>query len=225
MFRYFYRIYDKYNKEIIAVALFTDASSKSTDTFEYVYFGTRLTYTYNKYVLNHFDEEQLKASPKLFSKALLAAYYFNHTKRDPIKRFAYKEALLKEVSLLKNCSDIEISALFYFVDYLLALPEDLSKELNEEIVTFIQKEEFRMVELRREDMSPTFAAIVESLEKRGMERGIKQGIEKGIEQGRLSTTEEFVRKSLLNHLDVEVIANITGLTVEHIMNLKAKYNL
>ncbi|WP_130858804.1 Rpn family recombination-promoting nuclease/putative transposase [Gracilibacillus phocaeensis] len=50
MFKYFYRIYDKNEHPIYAIALLTDASQKDyKDQFHYSFFGTELTYHYNTY--------------------------------------------------------------------------------------------------------------------------------------------------------------------------------
>ena len=48
-----------------------------------------------KYIVDNFDEEELKKSPKLFSKALLASVYMNRTKsNDKMEmRSIYKRAL------------------------------------------------------------------------------------------------------------------------------------
>ena len=53
--------------------------------------------------------------------------------------------------------------------------------------------------------------INEGIEK-GLEKGRKEGIEKGIEKGKI----EVVKKSIQKGLDNEIIADITGLTIEKI---------
>ncbi|PJO43763.1 hypothetical protein CWD94_10555 [Lysinibacillus xylanilyticus] len=75
MFEYFYRISDRYDNKIVAIAIFTNKSIKSTNQYHEKYFGTEITF--NKYVVSDFDEEELKKSPKLFSKALLASIYLH----------------------------------------------------------------------------------------------------------------------------------------------------
>lgn len=70
MFEYFYRISDRYGKKIVAIVIFINKSTKGTNQYNDKYFGTEITYTFNKYVVSDFDEEELKKSPKLFSKAL-----------------------------------------------------------------------------------------------------------------------------------------------------------
>ncbi|MDU4478291.1 MAG: hypothetical protein E7I90_13535, partial [Clostridium sp.] len=66
------------------------------------------------------------------------------------------------------------------------------------------KEELKMTELGE-------MLINEGIEK-GLEKGRKEGIEKGIEKGKI----EVVKKSIQKGLDNEIIADITGLTIEKI---------
>ncbi|MFJ7916896.1 MULTISPECIES: hypothetical protein [unclassified Lysinibacillus] len=129
----FIDINDRYGKKIVASAIFTDTSTKSTNQFHEKYYGTEITYTFNKFVVSDFDEEALKKSTKLFSKALLALIYLNQAKNEMSYRSAYKRALLREVSLLSKVERTEIRALFSYVDYLLKLPKSMSEQKGRKI--------------------------------------------------------------------------------------------
>lgn len=188
-----------------------------------------MSYTFNKYVVADFEEEMLKASPKLFSKALLAAYYMNKSKDNLNHRLIFKENLLKEISLLKDVGQIEINAVFYFVDYLLVLPDELSEQLRQEILTFIQREELEMLHFRDEEISPTLAAIMEMKRKDGIEEGIEQGLEqgmeKGIEQGKLLAKKETAIQLLKLSMPIVQIAEATALSVDEINMLKLEQDV
>ena len=83
MFQYFYRIYDKYDKEIVALAVMTSPHSSTIPTeFRYNYFGTKLHYAYTTSKLVDYGYTELEQSDKLFSKIILAAKYMHDTKRD-----------------------------------------------------------------------------------------------------------------------------------------------
>ncbi|MGE7998862.1 hypothetical protein ACQKOF_09325 [Lysinibacillus sp. NPDC093190] len=60
MFEYFYRISDRYGKKIVAIAIFTGKSTKSTNQYHEKFYGTEIMYTFNKFVVSDFDEEELK---------------------------------------------------------------------------------------------------------------------------------------------------------------------
>ena len=53
----------------------------------------------------------------------------------------------------------------------------------------------------------------------GMEKGIAEGMEKGLEEGRLEACLSNARRMKEKGLDCETIADITGLTLEDIINL------
>lgn len=213
MFEYFYRIYDRYHKKIVAIVLFTDRSTKSTNNFNYKYFGTELSYTFNKFIVSNFDEEELKNSKKLFSKALLAAMYMNQTKgKKWSMRSAYKRALLRDVVTLQNASRTEISALLYFIDYLLKLPKELSDQLTRELRSEIQKEEKEMLHANKDELPPTITGMLELERKEGIEKGIEQGIEQGIRQ--------TIQKLIKSGFSDEVIANALERSIEEIQAIR-----
>src|SRR5690625_5650645 len=50
MFQYFYRIYDRFDEEVYAIALLTsERKSNKPDYFHYAFHGTTVNYTYNTY--------------------------------------------------------------------------------------------------------------------------------------------------------------------------------
>lgn len=214
MFQYYYRIFDRYNQKIVAIALFTKPSTKSSTTYNYLYFGTKLSYTFNKYVISDFDEESLKMSQKLFSKALLASVYMNRSNKKMSMRSTYKRALLREVWSLKNIDRKEMSALLYFIDYLLKLPKELSKQLQQEMRTEIRKEDEMMLEFYKEDLPPTLAGFLELERREGIVLGIEQGIEQGIKQIIISLIE--------NGFTDEAIATIAKQTIEKVQTIRSE---
>lgn len=90
MFQYFYRIYDRYEQKIVAIAVITSPhQSNVSQDFHYTYFGTELHYAYNSYKISDYDKEELERSEKLFSKIVLAVIYMHETKADVDKRYAF----------------------------------------------------------------------------------------------------------------------------------------
>lgn len=211
MFQYYYRIFDQYEKNVVAIALFTNTSSKSTNEFNYEFSGTKLTYTYNKYTLTDFDEELLKNSNKLFSKALLAGYYYNKTKKNAMKRYEFKEYILKEIAMLENVTYQEQKALLYFVDFLLALPNSLTRKLSLQIEQYFGEEKLDMIHFNKEEVPPTFG----ELKRMEREEGREQGIEKGRKEEKLAIAKKLLELSM----PIEQIAEVTGLTLDQVQSL------
>ena len=205
MFQYFYRIYDRYDKEIVTLAIMTSPYNSAFSTeFNYTYFGTELHYAYTNHKLIDYDNTMLEQSDKLFSKIILAAKYKNDTEHNAERRYMFKEKLMREMIRNDCYSDIEVQAVIYFVDYLLRLPEDLVAKLYDSLAPIIQEEGKDMVQFNSGEWSPTmeaiFARIQENAERVGMEKGIEQGLEKGLEQ----VVIEMLKKGLTTDLIAEV---------------------
>lgn len=83
MFRYFYRIFDKFEREIVAFAVMTGpGKSNKPMAFNYSYFGTTLDYAYNVHKVSDYSEKELGQSNRLFSKVVLATKYLHQTKNE-----------------------------------------------------------------------------------------------------------------------------------------------
>jgi len=59
--------------------------------------------------------------------------------------------------------------------------------------------------------------IMERIEQENFRKGIVQGIEKGREEGRIETTMKMLKISL----DLRSIEDVTGLTQQEILKIKA----
>ena len=74
MFRYFIRIYDRYEMPVAAIAIFSGRDGKKLpDTFGYQFLDTRLQYRFNTLSILDYPDEQLKASDNPFAWVVLAS--------------------------------------------------------------------------------------------------------------------------------------------------------
>jgi len=74
MFRYYYRIFDRYQKPITAIAIFTGPNgSNMPDRYAYHFLGTSLTYQYNTFCITDPADEALTDSENPFAMVVLAA--------------------------------------------------------------------------------------------------------------------------------------------------------
>ncbi len=62
------------------------------------------------------------------------------------------------------------------------------------------------------------------IEKKGIEKGIVQGIQQGIEQGIENEKYNVVLNAYQNGVSVELIANITNLSIEKIYSILKIYD-
>ncbi|SHH36604.1 conserved hypothetical protein (putative transposase or invertase), partial [Thermosyntropha lipolytica DSM 11003] len=72
---------------------------------------------------------------------------------------------------------------------------------------------------RREGMEEGIRKGIEQGIAKGIEQGIEKGIEKGIKKGIEKGKEEAALNALQKWLDIETIADITGIAVERIEEL------
>ena len=133
MFKYFYRVYDKYQKEIIAIAIFTDSiKSFKPDSFQYSFFKTELVYKYRTYKLLDQDEASLEKMSNPFALVVLAGLYSIKSKEEVEKKYKFKIKLIK-LLLKTGYSREKVRHIFIFVDGLLLLPAEVEMHFKEEI--------------------------------------------------------------------------------------------
>lgn len=206
MFRYFYRIYDKFNVEVYAIALLTDATYQShNEKFNYSFHGTELTYRYNTYKFHGKDPEKLKQSSNPFALAVTAGIYASKSKNNEEKRYKFKEELIKLILQKYSHRDEKfLTALIYFVDYLLQVPEEWNEKLKVELEPMIKEGEAYMKGFKRLKDTPTFGLIYKEAEEKGREEVAKRLINK-------------------NFSDTEV-SDLTGLDMEKIVKLRKMMN-
>src|SRR5690625_412324 len=165
MFRYFYRIYDKHNKKVYAIALMTDDKESGYPSyFHYDFFGTIVDYKYNMYKFHEHAIEELEQSDNPFAVAIIAGKHANKSKKDVEKRFNFKRKLMLQI--LRSYSQHEekphtyITALFYFIDYLLQTPEEYEKRLGNELAKSNNKDGEQRMHAEKETLSPTLAHML-----------------------------------------------------------------
>lgn len=225
MFRYFYRIYDKFDHEIYAIAVITsETKSAYPDYYRYSFQKTKLTYEYDIFKFHDYTIAELEKSDNPFAAAGIAAKYANKSKKDETQSYKFKRKLMKQVlkkySLRDPQSRIYIEALFYFIDVMLSIPQELQEKLRNEIIQHAEKEGFQMSTTDREMYSPTLDGIVEKLAKDRIEKGIEEGIEegkqKGIEEAKITVAKNLMKENFSD----EKIAKLTDLDIEKVRTIR-----
>lgn len=212
-FQYFYRIYDRHKEKIIALAVHTSSENiERMKRFEYEYFGTKLIYSYNNYKTEDYSDAELKRSENIFSKVVLAAKAVHQTKDEVEKRYRFKRRLMRKLIRSENYSRTAVAATFYFIDYLLQLPEEETKRLSKELGPEIRKERGLMELYNEENASPT---VINSFAEQ-LDRGFAKGREQGIEQ----SSKNIAKKLMAKGMPLETIADVTGLSLDEVTALE-----
>lgn len=170
MFTYNYRIYDRYQRPVVSLAVLADpAPTWRPDGFSWELWGCRmgLRFPVAKLLDYRAHWEELILSHNPFAVCTMAHLKSIETKKDPISRQRWKVKLAR--SLYESGRDRQyVINLFHFIDWLMRLPKELEQDFWNEI---------RQIE--EEKTMP----YVSSVEQMGLERGLQQGIEQGIQQG------------------------------------------
>jgi predicted transposase YdaD len=211
MFQYYYRILDKYDKPITAFAIFADSNkSFHPKYYEREFLGTRVYYAFNTYKIIDQADEELEASNNPFAMAVLSAKLaLSHSKLDDQQLFDLAYNLARRL-LTKQMPKEKIRKVMSFLRYYLHFENpQMFANFTKEITILTE----RKITMGIEEF------LLDRAEKKGIEKGIEKGREEGIEKGRVESLRETALKMKKSGLDLNLIANITGLSVEEIEKL------
>ena len=192
MFIYFYRIFDKFKKKIVALAIFTDEKRDYKPySFYYDYFGTTLNYSYKTYKVIEQEEEKLLKTENPFGLVILASKYALATKKEEKKRLEFKKKLI-HLLLERGYKKGYIRNLFVFIDEILKL-QDIQLQL-----TFYEE----IKKIKGGKIMETMGDFEEVVFRKGVQQGVQQGI------------NENIKKLLLKGLDKQKIADLLDLDIK-----------
>ena len=175
-------------------------------------------YRFNTYKFNEEDIPSLKKSTNPFAIAVLAGIYLHQTEKNYHKRYEVKKKLLKDFILTNpNLKSIYAEALFYFIDYLLYLPHELTKQLTKDLSINIEKEAKHMLYSEKIKEAPTLAEYFKTVREEGFEKGIEKGIEKGKMEEKRNLAAELLREGF----SVEKVAKMVKLSLDEVKEIEA----
>lgn len=196
MFKYFYRIYDKYSKKIVALTIFTDArKGYEPSSYNYTFHGTELSYKYNTYkLLAHRDEEFIN-DDNPFALVMLAGLYTIKSKKSDDLRYRFKTKLLRLLIKKKYSSD-KIRRIFSFLDGILFLPTTLEQQFKDDVTQIAGGDETMPIV---KEMTNIYQA--------------------GKHEGEVKEKREVAKKLLRMGMDIVQIIDITELSREEIQEI------
>ena len=207
MFIYFYRIRDKYHREIVAWAILTDSNKKFVPTeYKESFLGTSISYQFNMLKTINQNEETLRQSDNPFSIVMLTVLLALKKKKVPeIKLVDLKMDIVKEL-YKKEIPKKKIQAVMNFLKHYVRFNEENTLIFDKKLDSFNGKS-YPM-------------GIEQFLLQRAKKEGIGEGIEKGIEQGIDIQLKEVIKNARVdNNLSIELIANIVKLTPERVRQI------
>lgn len=201
MFTYFYRIRDRWQADVTALAIFTDDLKHYLPTqYVYDFAGTKLIYSFNTFKVLEKTEQMLDKVGNPFSIVMRVA-----KKAIEKKQLSDEKQLIWKVALTKE---------LYQAGY--------SKQKVQHIFDFLHF----YVRFTDENNVPLFDAEVEPITKPTKPMGIREAIEKaliaegeakGEEKGKTEAHKQDTFGMLEEGLKPEAIARITKLPIETIL--------
>ncbi len=223
MFRYFYRIWDKFrykNKdksEVIAAAIYTYKGERGKDT-KYVYKVPKLNDEILVYNFRTIDVEKIELENISYDNPLKLVFKMAKTllETKPKDADIYKAKIqlaeeLVEYDKVKN--EEQIKALADFLEYLFLIKD---KELEKKFEEY-KRERGGAVRMTVDQIRQKY------YEQKGKEVGIQEGMQKGMQKGKEEGLKEGkieIAKNLLDVLDDETISLKTGLSVDEVRKLR-----
>lgn len=210
MFQYWYRIYDRYNVDIIALAVFTGGKNqKRPDSFQKSFLGTEIHYKFNAYHILDHTERQLLGMENPFALIVLAAQkvlLIDKIPEDELaeQRLTIARALIKS----QRYNNEQIRRFIFFLKTFIHIDNQKINSKFEREVGILTGNKHAM-------------GIIETIKMLEREEAFEEGIERGIEKGEEKRNRLFVTNLLLNtDFDILRIANLTGLTSEYVQEVK-----
>ena len=185
MYTYNYRIFDRYDEEVISLAILTDDNQCYRPCrYEVSRWGFRHLFEFPVIKLIDYNDkvEELEASQNPFGTIVVAHLKTLETKQDDHARLDWKKRLAKAL-YLKGYSREDIINLLRFLDWVMVLPRELEVRFQEEMKTF--EEEIKV------------AHITTTIEGLGIEKGIQEGLQKGRQEGSAQTLYDLYHEGVL----------------------------
>ena len=138
MFSYHYRIFDRYNQEVVSLAILGDSqASWRPQEYSYGRWGCRLSLQFPTVKLLDYEPRwsELEQSDNPFAVLVMAHLRTQATTKDLTSRLRWKLSLIKQMYELGYSRD-KIIQLFRLIDRLMTLPPDLDWSFKTELQHF-----------------------------------------------------------------------------------------
>lgn len=168
MYTYNYRLFDRHGRPVVSLAILGDGvAGWRPDRFGYELWGCRVDMRFPIVKLADYNGRwpELESSDNPFAVVVMAHLKTRATRRDPEDRLRWKTRLVRRL-YEGGWQRKDVLELFWFIDWLLALPPELERRFKTEVA---ELEENKM-------------RYVTSIERMGREDGRQEGIEQGTGQ-------------------------------------------
>ncbi|MFN6519493.1 MAG: DUF4351 domain-containing protein [Nostoc sp. CreGUA01] len=206
MFSYNLRIFDKFGKPAISLAILCDADPRwRPNQYSYNYPDTKLNFEFGIAKLLDYQNrwQELEASNNPFAIVVMAHLQTQQTTKKLGQRKALKFSLIRRLYQL-GLPETDIRNLYRFIDWVMILPKALEAEFWQEFKQFEQEQTM---------------SYITTGERIGYERGKEEGKQEGKEEGKQEQGQTLVLRLLqrrVGGLPEEVRGRIQALSLEQL---------
>ncbi len=198
MFQYYYRIFDRYKKPLMSLAILTDTNKHwRPSEYHQRLWGCHLSLIFPMVklidIIPRINELSNIANP--ISKVIEAHLAALKSKKDPTLKLSNKINLVKKLYVLGYTKE-DVTTLYTFIDYVLDLPPMLERTFIKTIKDYEDENNMH---------------YITSAERLGKEDGIKQGLQQGKKQ-----IIQFLLEEKFGNLHSEYVAQIEMATSKQI---------
>ena len=199
MFVYMIRIFEYFDQEPISLAILCDSDTTwRPNQYSFVTSGSALQFDFTAVKLLDYRSQwdELEANENIFATVVMTQLKAQDTKRNEADRKQWKLTLIKRL-YERGYDRSRILNLFAFVDWIMILSGDAKLSFWQELRTY------------EEERQMPYITSVEQI-----------GYHRGIEEKAIAIALNMLRKNL----DVETIAEVTGLSIDQIQSLQGQMN-
>ncbi|NJN77380.1 MAG: hypothetical protein HC803_02860 [Saprospiraceae bacterium] len=238
MYTYNYRSYDRFNQDVVGLAILTDENPDFCPTYyERETWTSKIRYDFQTFKLLNYDETYYEEFDNPFASVMLVARSFLRNKslktdenllslKLQLFRTMYEKGYNKDI-IRKIANFIKLYVSFKNNDYFIKFETELDKITKyQPTMGLLELIKQRTIEAAKE------VGLEEGLEKgmekgleKGMEEGLEKGMEKGLEEGMeklKSERQKAITNMLAKNFAVEVIADILEIPILDVQIVEQK---
>jgi hypothetical protein len=184
MYVYNYRLFDRYDRPVVSLAVLGDSVGETLGRFGYRRWGCAASLEFPVVCLGDYRERwiELEKSANPFAVVVQAHLKARETQNDVTARYQAKLHLIKGL-YRRGWQSQDVLELFRFIDWVLELPGELEQRLWNEVQTSEKVQKMRYL-----------STIERMAIDRGFQKGLDQGKIRGLAEGRAELLARILRR-------------------------------
>jgi len=199
MYIYNYRIFDKSYRPVTSLAILADeVDSWRPGSYRSEQWGCKINFEFPMVKLMDYakDIDSLLDQTNPFAIITAAHLKTKATKNNPQERYTWKWTITRAL-YEKGFSTKDILSLYRLVDWLMWLPEDMTKKFTQDLIAY--EEEKKM---------PYITSAERIGIEKGMAEGMAEGMDRGVDIGQLLNAREMLLEALDEKFSTSTPADI-----------------